>query len=110
MQRPRRLFALGFPALTPTTARECNSALSLVDHILGQLRPYAYTSGMERLRKVTANIPQDILEHAQRLTGKGITLTLVEGLRALDRNARRSALRQLRGKVGFELDLQRTRR
>ena len=65
---------------------------------------------MEHLRKVTANIPQDILANAQRLTGKGITLTLVEGLKALDRNARRSALRQLRGKVGFELDLQRTRR
>jgi len=65
---------------------------------------------MEHLRKVTANIPRDILDQAQRLTGKGITLTLVEGLKALDRNSRRSALRQLRGKVGFELDLARTRR
>ena len=65
---------------------------------------------MEPLRKVTANIPQDILANAQRLTGKGITLTLVEGLKALDRNARRSGLRQLRGKVRFELDLPRTRR
>ena len=65
---------------------------------------------MEHLRKVTANIPQDVLDNAQRLTGKGITLTLVEGLKALDRNARRSALRQLRGKVGFDLDVQRTRR
>ena len=37
---------------------------------------------MEHLRKVTANIPQDILANAQRLTGKGITLTLVEGLKA----------------------------
>jgi hypothetical protein len=65
---------------------------------------------MEPVRKVTANIPLDILENAQRLTGKGITLTLVEGLKSLDRNARRSGLRQLRGKVRFELDLQRTRR
>ena len=65
---------------------------------------------MEAVRKVTANIPQAILENAQRLTGKGITLTLVEGLKALDRNARRSGLRQLRGKVRFELDLPRTRR
>ena len=65
---------------------------------------------MDRARKVTANIPQEILENAQRLTGKGITLTLVEGLKALDRNAQRSALRQLRGKVRFALDLKRTRR
>jgi hypothetical protein len=62
------------------------------------------------LRKITANIPEDILTNAQRLTGKGITLTLVEGLKALDRGARRSALRRLRGKVAFDLDLERTRR
>jgi len=65
---------------------------------------------MGHARKITANIPQDILANAQRLTGKGITLTLVEGLKALDRNARLSSLRRLRGKVSFDLDLDRTRR
>jgi hypothetical protein len=65
---------------------------------------------MGHVRKITANIPEDILANAQRLTGKGVTLTLVEGLKALDRNSRLSALRQLRGKVRFELDLDRTRR
>jgi hypothetical protein len=65
---------------------------------------------MGALRKITANIPADILTNAQRVTGKGITLTLVEGLKALDRGARRSALRRLRGKVAFDLDLDRTRR
>ena len=69
-----------------------------------------YTNHTEHVRKITANIPEDILENAQRLTGKGVTLTLVEGLKALDRNARLSALRQLRGKVRFDLDLDRTRR
>jgi hypothetical protein len=62
------------------------------------------------VRKITANIPEDILEKAHRLTGRGITLKLIEGLRALARNARLSALRQLRGKVRFALDLDRTRR
>jgi len=65
---------------------------------------------MGRVRKVTVNIPEDLLEKAQRLTGKGIMLTLVEGLKALDRNARLSALRRLRGNVEFDLDLDRTRR
>jgi hypothetical protein len=65
---------------------------------------------MGQVRKITANIPEDILENAQRVTGKGVTLTLVEGLKALDRNARLSALRRLRGKVAFDLDLDRTRR
>ena len=74
------------------------------------MRPYRYTDDMGQVRKITANIPADVLENAQRVTGKGVTLTLVEGLRALDRNARLSALRQLRGKVAFDLDLDRTRR
>jgi hypothetical protein len=65
---------------------------------------------MGNVRKVTANIPEDILENAQRLTGKGVALTLVERLKALDRDARLSALRRLRGKVRFDLDLDRTRR
>jgi hypothetical protein len=65
---------------------------------------------MGHVRKVTANIPEDILEKAQRLTGKGVILTLVEGLKALDRGARLSALRRLRGKIRLDLDLGRTRR
>jgi hypothetical protein len=65
---------------------------------------------MGQVRKITANIPADILATAQRMTGKGVTLTLIEGLKALDRQARLSALRQARGKVDFQLDLDRTRR
>lgn len=76
------------------------------DHI----RPYLYTNGMGKLKKVTVNLPADVLANAQRLTGKGITSTLLEGLAALERRALRSALRQLRGQVGFELNLERTRR
>jgi len=58
----------------------------------------------------TVNLPEDVLASAQRLTGKGITSTLLEGLAALERSALRSALRHLRGQVGFELNLERTRR
>ncbi|HVR02838.1 MAG TPA: hypothetical protein VMT47_11950 [Polyangia bacterium] len=65
---------------------------------------------MGKLKKVTVNLPEDVLANAQRLTGKGITSTLLEGLAALERRALRSALRQLRGQVGFELNLERTRR
>jgi hypothetical protein len=63
-----------------------------------------------RLRKVTVNLPAETLETAIRITGKGITPTIIEGLQELERRARRSALRSLRGKVRFELDLAETRR
>jgi hypothetical protein len=54
--------------------------------------------------------PVRILENAVKVTGKGVTLTVIEGLEELDRRAKRSALRALRGKVRFELDLEETRR
>lgn len=64
----------------------------------------------EGTKKITANLPRDALERAMRITGKGITETLIEGLRELERREKRSALRALRGRVRFELDLEETRR
>jgi len=62
------------------------------------------------LRKVTVNLPAKSLENAMRITGKGLTPTLIEGLAEIERRAKRSALRGLKGKVRFELDLNETRR
>jgi hypothetical protein len=64
----------------------------------------------EAVKKITANIPAKLLERAQEATGLGITETLVVGLEELERSRKRSALRMLRGKVRFELDLAKTRR
>jgi hypothetical protein len=61
------------------------------------------------VRKVTANIPAELLERAQRATGLGITETLVVALEELQRTQKRSALRALRGRVKLELDLETTR-
>jgi hypothetical protein len=64
----------------------------------------------DAVKKITANIPAKLLEQAQEATGLGITETLVAGLEELERARKRSALRMLRGKVRFELDLAKTRR
>lgn len=64
----------------------------------------------DAVKKITANIPAKVLERAQEITGLGITETLVAGLEELERGRKRSALRMLRGKVRFELDLAKTRR
>jgi hypothetical protein len=63
-----------------------------------------------RLRKITINVPAETLENATRITGKGVTPTVIEGLEEIERRAKRSALRALRGKVRFDLDLTTTRR
>jgi len=62
------------------------------------------------VRKVTVNLPEKPLAAAMRITGKGLTPTLVEGLVEIEKRAKRSALRGLRGKVRFELVLGDTRR
>ena len=63
-----------------------------------------------RTRKITVNVPVRVLENAVRVIGKGVSSTVIEGLEELDRRAKRSALRALRGKVRFELDLEDRRR
>jgi hypothetical protein len=35
----------------------------------------------ERLRKITVNVSAEVLENATRATGKGVTLTVIEGPR-----------------------------
>ena len=55
------------------------------------------------------NLPEDALDRAMQITGKGITDTLIEGLRALERRRDLHVVRALRGQVRFELDLERTR-
>ena len=64
----------------------------------------------DTVRKVTVNLPEEVLARAMRITGKGITETLVEGLREVERRERRSALRRLKGKIRVDLDLEETRR
>ena len=64
----------------------------------------------EPVKKITANLPAKLLQRAQSTTGLGITETLVVALEELERSRKRSALRALRGKIRFELDLEKTRR
>lgn len=61
-------------------------------------------------RKVTVNVPSQVLERARAITGCGVTETIVQGLLELDRQHKRTALRALRGRVRFDLDLEKTRR
>ena len=62
------------------------------------------------VKKVTVTLPVDALRAAQRVTGKGITPTVIDGLLELTRREQRSALRALKGKIHFDLDLPSTRR
>jgi hypothetical protein len=59
------------------------------------------SSGMEKARKITVELPADLLEKAQRATGSGITQTVRTGLELVAASQAYARLRQLRGKVRF---------
>jgi hypothetical protein len=56
---------------------------------------------MEQTRKITVELPPDLLERAQRATGSGITQTVRSGLELVAASQAYTRLRQLRGKVRF---------
>jgi hypothetical protein len=60
---------------------------------------------MTRVRRITANLPEDLLREAMRVTGAGITETLVEGLRRVRRARAYERAMALRGKIDLDVDL-----
>lgn len=61
---------------------------------------------MSETRRITANLPDDLLEEAMESTGKGITDTLVEGLELVRRaRAHRKAM-ALKGRLTLDVDLE----
>ena len=57
--------------------------------------------GMAEARKITVEIPADLLEKAQRASGEGVTGTVRAGLELVAASHAYARLRQLRGKVRF---------
>jgi hypothetical protein len=56
-------------------------------------------------RKITVEVPADLLEKAQQASGGGITQTIRTGLQLVAASRAYARLRQLRGKVRFSRSL-----
>ena len=57
------------------------------------------------VKRITANLPSDLLDEAGKITGNGITETLIEGLQLIrGRRAFQKAL-ALRGTINLDLDM-----
>ena len=64
---------------------------------------------MSATRRITANLPADLLEAAMEATGRGITETIVEGLTQVQRRRFYDRAMALRGKLKLDIDLEKTR-
>jgi hypothetical protein len=65
---------------------------------------------MGAARKVTVEIPDELLRKAQRSTGEGVTATIRRGLELVAAGRAYDDLRRLRGRVKFSVDWKRLRR
>ena len=63
-------------------------------------------SRMAQARRITANLPDELLRDAMAVTGKGITDTLVEGLRLVRRARAYEKGMRLRGKLDLDVDVE----
>jgi hypothetical protein len=64
---------------------------------------------MGAARKITVQLPADLLRKAQRSTGEGVTATIRRGLELVAAERAQEALRGLRGKVAFSIDWKKLR-
>ncbi len=60
---------------------------------------------MGTVRKITVEVPADLLLKAQRASGAGITETIRTGLQLVAASETYARLRQLKGKVRFSRSL-----
>jgi peptidyl-tRNA hydrolase len=58
---------------------------------------------METLRKITVEVPEELLESAQKASREGVTQTVRAGLRLLAASEVYARAQRLRGKVKFSL-------
>jgi hypothetical protein len=61
---------------------------------------------MAETRKITVEVPEELLERALASSGEGITETVRRGLTLVAAGRAYEGLRGLRGKVRFGLDLE----
>lgn len=66
-------------------------------------------SDMTRVRRITANLPHDLLEEAMQVTRKGITDTLIEALQQVRRRRAYQKAMALRGKLHLAINLEGSR-
>ncbi len=65
---------------------------------------------MTRQKKITVEVPDDLLRRAQKVSRDGVTATVRQGLELVAGSDVYDKLEQLRGKVHLEYDVETLRR
>lgn len=69
---------------------------------------------MDKIKRITANLPESLLRDATLVTKASLTETLIQGLKMIKRSAAYDKAQGLKGKLDLSIDLEvsreRTRR
>lgn len=65
--------------------------------------------GMDKIKRITANLPESLVQQAISITGKNLTETLIEGLQMVKRTAAFGKAQKLKGKLKLKIDLETSR-
>lgn len=60
---------------------------------------------MDKIRRITANLPEQLVRDATLITHAGITETLIQGLKMIKRSAAYEKAQALKGKLNLDVDL-----
>ncbi len=82
------------------------SARLKADTMLNYGKPYGIDAGMSAIRKITVQVPESLLEQAQKSSGQGITETVRRGLQLVAAGDTYRKLRELRGAVSLSIDIE----
>ncbi len=64
---------------------------------------------MNQPKRITANLPRDLLDEACNVTGEGITETLIRGLTLVKRTGAAEKAAHLKGKLHLNIDIAKSR-
>lgn len=67
---------------------------------------YGHMTTKLKIRRITANLPADLLEEACQVSGAGVTETLTQGLSLVKRGVALTKASRLRGRLKLDIDLQ----
>lgn len=68
-----------------------------------------YMYQIQTAKRITLNLPAQLLKEAQKVTGKNMTETIITGLEMLRRVRAYDLALQLKGKLKLEIDLEGSR-
>jgi len=80
-------------------------ASRLSEHMDYDMYACMHQNPKQKIRRVTSNLPADLLEEACRVSGAGVTETLTQGLCLVKRGAALTKASRLRGRLKLDVDL-----